>query len=182
MVSACNAKRTGGRLERHRKMVCDSNETGTVMPSKLILDEKKAKEWGWMHAAGKAYLERGGLTKSHRSKAEKLVKLEMRTLHAQQLRKIQGKVFHSSSRDHEGSLRVKLCGDEIVLFNHGGEIAAVIAGSNRELTDRHGIAVHEIEMCTVDDAVEQIGRALLLDAVPTHMRDFDRRMPTSDSP
>lgn len=42
--AACKSKH--GRLEQDDQLVCDSNNSGTVLPSKLVLTADQAKSWG----------------------------------------------------------------------------------------------------------------------------------------
>ncbi len=45
LLPAASCKKHG-RLDRNDKLVCDANNAGTLLPSKLILDEAQAEEWG----------------------------------------------------------------------------------------------------------------------------------------
>ena len=45
-ASAGCGKGKHGRLERSEQLVCDSNNSGTVLPSKVVLSAEQAKSWG----------------------------------------------------------------------------------------------------------------------------------------
>ncbi len=46
LLLAASSCKKHGRLERDDQLICDANNAGTLLPSKLILDEEQAREWG----------------------------------------------------------------------------------------------------------------------------------------
>ena len=66
---------------------------------------------------------------------------------------------------------MKLHGQQIVVFNHGGEREAVIAhGGGVRLTNSRGVGMRKIKIGVVGDPFQQNGRTKWANLVPADVR------------